>query len=286
MTASPVIVCALPTPFDARGEVDRDSFARIIELVAPHADAVFVGGTAGEFPSLDPPEHTRLVEEAVSRLGPHRVIAHIGAPTTRQALRLGSAAAGAGATRFAALTPYYLPAPLSATLDHYDTLRSELAGELFASVFPDVAGTDIRPRDVATLIDVGVAGLKISGTASTRVANYIRRLPADFPVLTGNDADLPRVVAAGGAGTVSGTSAAFPATFAALRDALAGPDRVRVDEAQLAASLCAHIAGPSIRRIKDVIAMRGIGRPYCRMAIGDVEPPVARRLRELTELYG
>lgn len=285
MSPSPWIISAVPTPFTARCEVDHDVFEQTLDYVAPHVDAVLVCGTSGEFPALDPGERTALIATAVERLGADRVVAQVGAVTQRQALELTDRALEVGARRFAAITPYFLPAPLSSVTDYYAALRQRIDGDLYAYIFPELAATDIRPRDIGALLDAGITGLKISGTASMRIANYLRRLPTGFPVLTGNDADIPRAVAAGGAGTISGSSAGFPQTFAALREAFAGGNRLQIEAAQAAASLCAHVAGPSIRRIKDVLAMRGIGRPFCRMAIADVDTAIARRLGELTTLY-
>ncbi len=67
-----------------------------------------MAGTTGEFPALEDSERLSLIELALAEAGPDRVIAHVGAADARHCARLASAASARGATRLAAITPYYL----------------------------------------------------------------------------------------------------------------------------------------------------------------------------------
>ena len=110
MSSVPVVLSAVPTLFGASGELDADANRALYKLAAGLVDGLFVAGTTGEFPALEDSERLALFELALAELGPDRVIAHIGAPDARHAARLARAAVALGATRIAAITPYYLPA--------------------------------------------------------------------------------------------------------------------------------------------------------------------------------
>lgn len=76
-----VVLAAVPTPFTADGDLDKDAARRLFGFVAGVVDGLFVAGTTGEFPSLDDDERLALIEIGLDVAGPERVIAHIGRRT-------------------------------------------------------------------------------------------------------------------------------------------------------------------------------------------------------------
>ena len=123
MSAAPVVYSAVPTLFGPDGELDPGANRALYRLIAGLVDGMLVAGTTGEFPALEDAERLSLFELALAEAGPDRVIAHIGAPDTRHAIRLARAAVALGATRIAAITPYYLPARPDELAGHYRRIR-------------------------------------------------------------------------------------------------------------------------------------------------------------------
>src|SRR6266700_3672233 len=223
-TAAPVVLSAVPTLFDADGEVDPGANQALYQLVAGLVDGLFVAGTTGEFPALEDAERLRLFELALAEAGPDRVIAHIGAPDARHAGRLARAAVAVGATRIAAITPYYLPARPDELADHYRRIRDAApAAELYAYIFPERTGLRVPPPLLA------------------EVAPALR-------IFSGNDADPWAAVRAGGAGVISGRSGAYPEVYAAVRDDPAQQERLDRIVA----------LGASIGRVKYALQARGL----------------------------
>ena len=72
------VLAALPTFFDAHGELDRAATTAHLAWLAGRVDGVFVAGTTGEFPALDHAERVELAEAALAAFGPDRVVVHIG----------------------------------------------------------------------------------------------------------------------------------------------------------------------------------------------------------------
>lgn len=280
--SAPEILAAPTTPFGAGGEVLFEGFATNLARLAPVVDGVFLPGTTGEFPALSPDEQRRLITIALEAFGPGRVVAHVGAASTRQALELASAAAEAGAIRFAAITPYYLKASVSGCADYYAALVRELAdGQVYGYLFPDVAGSDIVPDELGALVDAGLSGVKVSGTASTRATAYLLAAPDGFRLWSGNDADLPNVLAAGGVGTVSGVAGVSPQPWATYRDAVAAGNEVAAAAAQQAIEALVGELGPSISRLKyGLDTIGGIGGA-CRMSIDGPDEPTRTAIKHL-----
>jgi 4-hydroxy-tetrahydrodipicolinate synthase len=270
MTSAPEIISAVPPHFAADGKLDLPALRTNLERLEPVLDGVFVAGTTGEFPALADDERIAVIEEAISVFGPARVVAHIGAAATHSALALARAALEVGAQRLAAVTPYYLRASTDGVRRHYAALREVVEdGELYGYLFPDVALTDVTPAELPGLVAAGLDGVKVSGTASTRVADYLAKAPAGFKLWSGNDADLPNVLARGGRGLVSGVSAVLPEPWVAFRAAYAADDRSGVDRAQRAIEALVSVLGPSITRLKYGLSVLGLPSGPTRMCVDE-----------------
>ncbi len=267
MSPRPVVFSAVPTLFGADGELDPGANRALYELVAGLVDGLFVAGTTGEFPALEDAERLSLFELALAGAGPDRVIAHIGAPDARHAARLARAAVALGATRIAAITPYYLPARPDELAGHYRRIRDAAPGpELYAYIFPERTGLNVPPPLFAQVADAaGLAGAKVSGSASADLAGYVAAAPG-LRIFSGNDARPWDSMRAGGAGVISGRSSAYPEVYAALQH----------DEAEQERLDRIVALGASIGRLKHALLVRGLASsPAARMTVDPPDPGVA-----------
>ena len=272
MTAAPVVLSAVPTLFDADGELDAGANRALYKLVAGLLDGLLVAGTTGEFPALEDAERLSLFELALAEAGPDRVIAHIGAPDARHAGRLARAAVALGATRIAAITPYYLPARPDELAAHYRRIRDAAPdAELYAYIFPERTGLRVPAPLLAQVAEAaGLAGAKISGSASADLAGYVAAAPG-LRIFSGNDASPWAAMRAGGAGVISGRSSAYPEVYAALCRQAQGPDPAQQERLDRIVAL-----GASIGRVKHALQARGlIGSPAARMTVDPPDPEVA-----------
>lgn len=280
MPVAPEILSALTTPFRPDGTIDLPALTANIERLAPLVDGAFVAGTTGEFPALSPVEHASLVQAALAVFGPAGVVVHVGAPSTRQSLELTAEAVRLGATRFAALTPYYLPASVAGITRHWGVIKQACGGDLYGYVYPDVAVTDLLPDDLPAVLASGIDGIKASATAAGRVDAYLAAAPAGFKLWSGNDADLPHVMAVGGTGTVSGCSGVAPEPWVALREAIAAADEDAAAAAQARIEALVPLLGPSIANLKHGLDVQGLTGGTCRMPI---DPPDAATRERIAE---
>lgn len=281
-----VVLSAVPTPFTADGGLDTETARRLFKFVASTVDGLFVTGSTGEFPALDDDERLALIELALEVAGPDRVIAHIGAPDSHRAARLAAAAVQLGATRIAAITPYYV-APLPAEItEYYLRVRDAApAAGLYAYVFPERTSVTISPQQFAELAAAaGLAGAKMSGAAAKNVAACAAACPG-LKIYSGDDSDLAATLRTGGAGIVSARSSAYPEAFSALAAALAEGDSAQAARRQ--AVIAAIVAlGASIGRVKEALRQRGFGPMAARMPVGEPDAATAARIAEVLNSLG
>lgn len=279
-----LLICAAVTPFTPEGDLDTDGLRPLFEAIRTDGIShVFVPGTTGEFTTLDDDERVAVLSAALEVFGPDGVFAHVGAASARQAVRLARAARAAGATRFAAITPYFVTAGPEATVAYYQALTEAVPdGQFYAYVFPQRATTDVTPETLARIAAIpGMAGAKLSGRSAEEIAPYLAAVPADFALFAGNDRELVALAGSGCAGIVSGVSSVFPEPFVSAVDAIDhGRDatgyRTAIDTAVDA------VGAGDIALLKAGVALRGLPAGPTRVA---TEPPSAQATATLRRLF-
>jgi 4-hydroxy-tetrahydrodipicolinate synthase len=278
-----VVLTALPTPFDDGGELDTGTARALFRLVAGTTGGLFVTGTTGEFPALDDAERLALFEIALAEAEPGHVIAHIGAADAHRAAGLAAAAVALGAIRLAAITPYYLAPRPDEVTDYYLRIREAAPdAELYAYVFPERTSVTLAPDQLAALAEAaGLAGAKLSGSAAANLPACVAAAPG-LRFYSGDDSDLAATLRAGGAGVISGRSAAFGEVFSALAAALAAGDSTTAALRQ--ADVDAIVAtGASIGRIKEALRLRGFRPMTARMPVDEPDPGTAAEIAALVK---
>ena len=270
------LISAVPTLFDQGGAVDLTASAAAYAQLAEHdLDGVFVAGTTGEFTTLSDEERLDVCRAAAEAFGPERTYWHVGAASLHQAALLTRSAVDRGAQRLAALTPHYFAATESAVLGYYEALVERAGGvPLYAYLFAARATTTVTPQLLAKVAETGIAGVKISGEPHTEVRTYIEALGQDAPpVYSGADGEFLEVVAAGGAGVVSGVSSALPQPFLEVRDALRSGDDAALQTARLRAQRAIEVTnGGNLAHLKAVLELRGIPASTLRAPLDPITP--------------
>ncbi|HOJ20709.1 MAG TPA: dihydrodipicolinate synthase family protein, partial [Armatimonadota bacterium] len=100
---------ALLTPFDRQGQLNEPMVEALIHhLLEAGVDGFYVGGSTGEGLLMSPQERRRLTTAAVRAAnGKAKVIVHVGANATDDAVDLARHAAEAGADAVSTLPPLF-----------------------------------------------------------------------------------------------------------------------------------------------------------------------------------
>ena len=219
------ILAAVPTPFTADGAaVDEVALAALVDrLVAAGIHGLVPCGTTGEFTSLSPEEHRRVIELYVSAAaGRVPVVAGVGSMTTAGAIDLVQHSERVGADAVMLVPPFYDP------LD-FATLKVFLAEVAAATSLPIVyynvpgaTGIRLDADQIAELGSIdGVDYLKDTSGDAITLTDLIVNRAGDIKAFNGWDTLTFTGIALGAEASVWGVGGIVPAQAVALWETLA-----------------------------------------------------------------
>src|SRR6201999_647247 len=143
---------ALVTPF-TEGNLDEGRFREQVEFqIKGGIDGLVPVGTTGESPTLDFPEHERVIELTVEvARGRVPVIAGTGGNATTEALELHSFAKKAGANGCLSVNPYYNKPSQEGMYRHFMTLADRVDLPIVLYNIPGRPSVTMTPATVARL---------------------------------------------------------------------------------------------------------------------------------------
>lgn len=252
----PLLIVAAATPLTDGGvALDERAVWPYAAFLAEHgADGVFACGTTGEGILLSIEERMRaavLFRAAVRG----RLVIHCGAQSTSDTVALAAHAADIGADAIAVIPPPYFPLDDSALATHLVAAAAACAPlPFFIYAFAARSGYPVRPDVVERVREAApnLAGLKVSESPWEKVEPF---LGMGLPILVGQEPFIPRALAAGAVGSVSGLAAAFPDVVRAVLDLPDGAGETRLERLRRAME---SSGGPFIAAVKHVLRQRGI----------------------------
>lgn len=261
--------------------LDLAAIAPYTEFLAERgADGVFACGTTGEGVLLSLDER-HAVAEAFRASVAGTLIVHAGAQTTADTCSLATHAAQIGADAVAVIAPPYFALDADALTAHFVAAARACAPlPFYCYAFTARSGYPL-PVDVIRRIAASVdnlAGLKVSESPFERVEPY---LELGLPVLIGSEPLIPRGLAAGAIGAVSGLAAAFPDVVRAALDEPTDDATARLTAVRAAM----EASGQFIAAAKQVLGFRGVPvRPDLRAPLRQLSAAEAAGLEAALEL--
>ena len=229
---------ALITPMREDGSLDLAAWDRLLDFhLTEGSDAVVVGGTTGESPTVAADELATLIGHAKTRVaGRMPVIAGSGGNSTTRSVALSRAAVEAGADALLVVTPYYNRPTQEGLYRHFTAIADAAGAPVILYNVPSRTSCDLLPETVARLATHRrIIGIK-EATGDVARGEAVRRLcPEDFLLLSGDDPTAVALMRIGARGVISVTANVVPrAMHEVCTAALAG----RFDQA---AALDQHI---------------------------------------------
>lgn len=200
------------------GAFDEDAVDPYVGFLAGHGlDGILVLGTTGEGVLFSPDER-REIASAFLEAGRDRlqVAVHAGAQTTADTAALAEHAAVIGADAVAVIAPPYFALDEEELLLHFAAAARACSPlPFYLYEFADRSGYAIPLPVIERLREraPNLAGLKVSDTPWERLEPYLLE---GLDVFVGPEALIPRGVARGAVGAVSGLAASFPDAVVAL----------------------------------------------------------------------
>ena len=210
---------ALVTPFTRSGALDDAGVRRLARRQIDAGIHFLVPcGTTGETPTLTDDERLRIVEIIVEEAkGKVPVLAGAGGYNTHEVIETAQQMARTGADGILSVAPYYNKPTPEGLYQHYKAIAEAVPVPVIVYNVPGRTGVNV---DVATITRLSavpnIIGVKEASGNMTQMCEICRAVPADFLVLSGDDALTLPVMAVGGRGIISVASNEVPAEMSRM----------------------------------------------------------------------
>ena len=210
---------ALVTPFKADGSLDEAAVSRLARRQIEAGIHFLVPcGTTGEVPTLTDEEQVRVVQLVVAEAkGRVPVLAGAGGYNTREVIHAGLRMRDAGADGILSVTPYYNKPTPEGLFQHYRAIAEGVGLPIVVYNVPGRTGCNVDPATLVRLSTIpNVVGVKEASGNVTQMCEICAAVPADFIVLSGDDALTLPLMAVGGRGIISVASNEIPAEMSRI----------------------------------------------------------------------
>jgi 4-hydroxy-tetrahydrodipicolinate synthase len=273
---------AMVTPFRADQSLDEAALRRLVRRqIEAGIDFLVPCGTTGESPTLTHAEHLRVVgitlEEAKGKVP---VLAGAGGYNTAEVIALARELEAMGVDGILSVTPYYNKPTQEGLFQHYSAIAAAVKLPVLVYSVQGRTGVNVEPATLKRLAAIpNILGVKEASGNIAQMAAVIHQTPADFIVLSGDDAVTLPLMALGGRGVISVVSNEIPAETTALARACRMGDFAAARELQrkYLPLMEVNFVESNPIPVKAAMAMMGLLEPVWRLPM--TAPSEASRAR-------
>jgi len=211
---------ALVTPFTEQGSVDFKGLGRLVEhLIKGGVDYLVVQGTTGESPTLTPEEKRSVVDFVVEvNNGRRPVVLGHGGNNTHQILRGFGHFDFTGIDAILSVSPAYNKPTQEGIYQHFKAIAEASPVPVILYNVPPRTGSNMTSETTLRLAHnvKNVVAIKEASGDLAQIGRIIRDRPAQFMVISGDDALVVPHMALGGDGIISVVGNALPGRFSKL----------------------------------------------------------------------
>ncbi len=261
---------ALVTPFRQDLSLDEATLRGLVRRqIEAGINFLVPCGTTGESPTLTRAEHLRVVEITLEEAkGKVPVLAGAGGYNTREVIELAHEIEDLGADGILSVTPYYNKPTQEGLYQHYRAIAASTRLPIVVYSVQGRTGVNVEPSTLARLakIDNIVAVKEASGNIG-QMATVLNEVPADFIVLSGDDAITIPLAALGGRGVISVASNEIPAEMTAIAQACLRNDfaAAREMQARFLPLMNINFVESNPIPVKAAMALMGLLEPVWRL---------------------
>ncbi len=197
---------AIVTPMTADGGLDWPAWDRLLDFHAREGtDGIVVAGTTGESPALATDEIEELTRRAVARCRDKvKVIVGTGTNSTAGTVARTRLLSRLGVDAVMVVTPYYNKPPQEGLYRHFMAAADASDAPLILYNVPSRTVADLLPSTVARLArHPQIVGLKEATGSLSRARETLDSSPAEFTLLSGDDATAIDLISVGARGVIS-----------------------------------------------------------------------------------
>jgi 4-hydroxy-tetrahydrodipicolinate synthase len=247
-------------------------------------------GTTGETPTLTGAERRRIVEiVAEEAAGRSLVMAGAGGYDTREVIQAAADMQRAGAQGLLSVTPYYNKPTPEGLYQHYRAIAESTTLPIVVYNVPGRTGCNVDPATLARLATIPhIVGVKEASGNMTQMAEICRLVPADFIVLSGDDALTLPLMAIGGRGIISVASNEVPAEMVQMVEAAERGNfaEARTWHDKLLAVMQVNFVESSPGPVKFAMAAMGLCEEAYRLPMVPPRPASQEKILAVLKAFG
>ena len=222
---------ALVTPFKDDFSVDAEALTRIVHHVVDNgADFLVVLGTTSEAPTLTA-EEKKLVIATILKANKGRlpILLGMGGNNTQAVIEAVKAQDFTGIQGILSVVPYYNKPNQRGMKAHFDAIADACPVPVVVYNVPGRVGVNLQ---AATCVELAqhpnIIAVKEASGNLQQIMEILRDKPADFDVISGDDAITQPMMALGATGVISVAANAYTKPFSRMMNAM---KEGRTDEA-------------------------------------------------------
>lgn len=211
---------ALVTPFLADGSIDFPSLENLVEnLIQNGVDYIVTVCTTSEVPTLSEAEKDEIVRCVVKvTAGRVAIVRGLGGPNTLELVHQLRTYDFSGVDAILSVTPFYNKPTQEGVYQHYKMLAENSPLPIILYNVPGRTGCNIDADTTLRLANdfPNIVAIKEASGMMNQIMRVIAHKPAEFSVLSGDDAITLPLLAAGADGVISVVANAFPAEVSTM----------------------------------------------------------------------
>ena len=277
---------ALITPFNNDHSIDFDALSRIIEQQIAGGTNYFVMlGTTGEIATLSNEEKSAVVSH-IKKVNAGRLplVLGVGGNNTSDVVEQLKSLDTAGLTAILSVSPYYNKPNQQGIIYHYNEVANASPLPIILYNVPGRTGSNMTASTQLELAKhPNIVATKEASGNMEQVMSILKDKPADFLVISGDDALTFPILACGGSGVISVINHIFPRTFSGMvKSALQGDIiAARAAHERVLESSIAIFADGSPGGIKTMLHEKQLCGTAVRPPLWQVNAQVDENLRKL-----
>jgi 4-hydroxy-tetrahydrodipicolinate synthase len=282
---------ALITPFTRSGDLDESGVRRLARRqIDAGVHFLCPCGTTGENPTLTDAERLRVIEIVVEEAnGKVPVLAGAGGYDTRELVDLARQMAERGVSGFLSVTPYYNKPTQEGLYQHYRAFAESTSLPIVVYNVPGRTGVNVEPATLARLAEVpNIVGVKEASGNVSQMCEIVRAVPADFLVLSGDDALTLPLMAVGGHGIISVAANEIPAEMAQMVEAAERNDfaAARKVHARIMPLMSVNFVESNPQPVKYAMAAMGLVEELFRLPMVSPKPESKDKINKVLQELG
>ena len=211
---------ALITPFTKNGEVDYSSLKRLVEYqIHNGADFLCILATTSEAPCLSK-EEKQKIKDLIVEINSKRIplLMGCGGNNTKAVIEDLQTLDLTGIDGVLSVCPYYNKPSQEGLYRHFMAISEASPLPVVLYNVPGRTGVNLKPETTVRLANdsKNIVAVKEASGSLEQVDEIIKNKPADFDVLSGDDALTFSMVASGAAGAISVIGNALPKEFSRM----------------------------------------------------------------------